>query len=92
MLNLVKAEQLVLKSILQSPELVNEVEDSNYFLSNTAKDIFITFKELYKKNMAFTNDHIILYGNKLNKSIVPETIEKLRTTNIEDDKFKSYYK
>ena len=89
MLSVSKNEQLIIKSILDKPELVYDIK--NYFLSFIASDIYKTLKELSDKKMTLSNEHIVMVGNKRNSKITDTLINSIRELDVDLNSFNEYY-
>ncbi len=82
-------EQLLLKLLKDNPNYINNIED-NIFLSNTARNIFDTYRELKKENKLLTNEHIVRKGNVYCSDITLDVMNKLDIKPYDLNDFEDY--
>lgn len=89
MLSLAVNERQTLSFLIYDPEKVDFLSE-NYFVTDLGIDLFETLKELRSLKLNFSHEHIVSVGNKKNKEIDFNLVNKLIRVDFDVDSF-SYY-
>jgi replicative DNA helicase len=62
----------------------------NFFLTEEGFDLYESCIELFKKNIPFTDENVLITGNRRNTKIDEELLQEIRKTPIEDDSWEHH--
>ena len=84
-----KNEQMVLRCIIENPDLINDIDD--VFVSKVALALFNSFEEITNNKQKLTLEHILVSGNRKNAKITELLIQNLLKVNADVESFPIYY-
>jgi len=76
-------EKQCLHHLLDNPDSVLELSQ-NYFLTSEGYDLYEALVELYRRNIPFSDDHVLVEGNRRNNKINAELLNSVRNTPVEN--------
>jgi replicative DNA helicase len=76
-------EKQCLNYILQNPDCILELTQ-NFFLTEEGYDLYESYIELYRKNVPFNDENILIEGNRRNAKIDTDLLIEIRNTPIDD--------
>lgn len=91
MLSIALNEQLVMKLVIQTPELIFRF-DKNYFISKIGQDFFQSLKNAFLESFDLTLENIIIFGNKINNQITKELIQTILNIEVDSSNFEKHFK
>jgi replicative DNA helicase len=76
-------EKQCLNYLLNNPDAILELTH-NFFLTGEGYDLYESFLELFRKNIPFTNENILVEGNRRNNKIDKDLLQEIRATPVDD--------
>jgi len=75
-------EKQCLRYLLENPDAVLELSN-NFFLTGEGYDLYEAMIELYRRNIPFSDEHILIEGNRRNEKINADLLNAIRSTPLE---------
>lgn len=83
-------EKQCLRHLLENPDALLELSH-NFFLTGEGFDLYEAMIELYRRNIPFSDNNVLVEGNKRNNRINAELLDSIRSTPLETQSW-GYYK
>jgi hypothetical protein len=82
-------EKQCLHYLLDHPEGITDLF-RNFFITNEGSDLFDTLLTLYRNNIDFTTEHVLVEGNRRNSAITEELLVDIRDVALDPQQWKHY--